>query len=79
MISSHEMVRSKSWSEEAAIQGIGQFGSWRGEGVYDGPSSDEVEQVYSSRRVIKVYEAKPSHAPRPTETGPYVKDERSPE
>ena len=39
----------------------------------------EVEQVYSNRRAMKVYQAKPSHAPRPTETGPYVKDERSPE
>ena len=37
----------------------------------------EVEQVYSSRRAIKVYQAKPSHAPRPTETGPYVTDKRS--
>ena len=62
----------------AAERRVGYAEPHSGE-IKDVERDREVEQVYSNRRAVKVYQAKSSHAPRRTESGPYVKDERSPE
>ena len=60
----------------AAERRVGYAEPHSGE-IKDVERDREVEQVYSNRRAVKVYQAKTSHAPRPTETGPYVTDKRS--